>query len=77
MALAKRAAALHRQARALGLFVPDRELLACPGCGLTEDVDCNGCLISYIGNGPIEDTGLRFQKLHNGHYRCPACCEEQ
>jgi hypothetical protein len=29
-----------RQARALGMFVEDRELLEYPACGLWEDVTC-------------------------------------
>lgn len=38
---------LQKQAKALGIFVNDRELLACPGCGLLEDVASNGSLMTY------------------------------
>ena len=37
-ALATQIVALQKQARALGLFADDRELLTCAKCGLLEDV---------------------------------------
>lgn len=36
--IAEELAALQGQARALGIFPNDRELLDCPKCGLQEDV---------------------------------------
>jgi len=38
-ALAARLVEVHRQAKALGIFIHDRQLLNCPGCGLMVDVD--------------------------------------
>ena len=35
------------QARALGIFTDDRELLECPNCGLLEDVTAKGLLVTY------------------------------
>ncbi len=40
------------QARALGMFTDDRELLACPVCGLLEDVTVEGMLITYFKDSP-------------------------
>jgi len=37
---------LQKQAKALGLFVNDRELLACANCDLMEDVASTGLLIT-------------------------------
>jgi hypothetical protein len=36
-----------QQARALGIFTDDRELLECPSCGLLEDVTAEGLLVTY------------------------------
>jgi hypothetical protein len=33
---------VQEQARRLGLFPNDRDLLACPNCGLTEDALASG-----------------------------------
>jgi hypothetical protein len=44
--------ALQQQARTLGLFTDDRELLACPVCGLLEDVTSMGLLITYSKDSP-------------------------
>jgi len=38
---------IKQQARALGMFTDDRELLECPRCGLLEDVTAVGLLIAY------------------------------
>ena len=65
---------VQRQARALGIFVDDRELLTCPKCGLTEDVLSDGRLITFSGSrGP--DSGLRFIEptSADGRYTCPRC----
>lgn len=47
--LASRVVALQEQARALGLFPGDRELLECPKCGLMEDVKWRR--INYLPRG--------------------------
>lgn len=70
--LAKRLAALRRQAKALGLFADDRELLECP-CGLKEDVTCEGRNITCREPDLGKDTGLRFEEISADHFRCPAC----
>jgi predicted RNA-binding Zn-ribbon protein involved in translation (DUF1610 family) len=65
---------IERQARALGIFVDDRELLMCPKCGLTEDVLSGGRLVTFDGSsGP--DTGLRFIEPTSvdGQFTCPRC----
>ncbi len=72
-ALATQLAALQKQARALGLFAGDRELLACAKCGLLEDVTFSGYLITARPDAADEDTGLRFEELANRGFRCPAC----
>jgi predicted RNA-binding Zn-ribbon protein involved in translation (DUF1610 family) len=71
--LASRLAALQEQARSLGVFVDDRELLECPKCGLLEDVAMSGLLITYCPPDAAKDTGLRFKELSQGRFRCPAC----
>ena len=65
---------LQRQARALGLFVDDRELLTCPKCGLMEDVLSGGLLVTLYGSGG-PDTGLRFVEptSADGRFTCPRC----
>lgn len=72
-ALASEIATLQKQARELGLFANDRELLDCATCGLLEDVAFGGYLITYRSAGSNEDTGLRFEELADGSFRCPAC----
>ena len=69
--------ALQEQARRLGLFANDRELLECPSCGLTEDVLANGQLITNRDVGE-PDTGLRFIEptTEDGPFACPACGAE-
>jgi uncharacterized C2H2 Zn-finger protein len=71
--LASRLVALQEQARSLGLFPGDRELLECPKCGLMEDVKCGGEFITCHAATESEDTGLRFEKLAEGKFRCPSC----
>ena len=62
------------QARALGMFTDDRELLACPVCGLLEDVTVEGMLITYFKDSPQqEDSGLRFKEIDGTCFKCPAC----
>lgn len=71
--LAAKLAVLQRQAEALGIFTGARELLECPVCGLWEDVDIDGRLLTYRRNDPMEDSGFRFQPLDNGRFQCPVC----
>lgn len=71
--LAGQLVALQAEARALGLFANDRELLACPRCGLAEDVTCTGLLITCRLPALGEDTGLRFEEIKTGKFRCPQC----
>ena len=71
--LASRVVALQEQARSLGLFPGDRELIECPKCGLLEDVLIGGELITYHPDANGQDTGLRFDELAEGTFNCPAC----
>lgn len=64
---------LKARATALGVFTSDRELLACPGCGLVEDVTCDGLLITYMSSALERDSGLRFENTSSNLFRCPAC----
>ena len=64
---------LQSQATALGIFANDRELLACPGCGLQEDVAIDGRLITCRDQAPGIDTELRFAAHDNQSYCCPVC----
>ena len=70
--LASSLVAARDRARMAGVFVEDRELLECPGCGLMEDVECGGRLITCRAVGG-EDTGLRFAPVSEGTFRCPVC----
>jgi ribosomal protein S27AE len=71
--LARRLVAIQAEARGLGMFVDDRELLACRRCGLTEDVSFAGLLITSCLPVLGEDTGLRFEEITSGKFRCPKC----
>ena len=71
--LASRIVALQAKARALGLFMNDRELLECQKCGLLEDLTFSGQLITCRAPDFGQDTGLRFEKLFQDRFRCPAC----
>ncbi len=71
--LALRVAELQEQARSLGLFLGDRELLECPKCGLLEDVTIEGQLITCVPPAEGQDTGLRFEEMSPGRFRCSAC----
>jgi ribosomal protein S27AE len=65
---------LQSEAKRLGLFLADRELLSCGACGLAEDIVADGRLITYQGEPPGEDTGLRFDDLGDHvRFRCPLC----
>ena len=74
-ALATRLVSLQKQAKALGVFANDRELLECPRCGLIEDVTSIGRLITCREAALGEDTGLRFVQLAEDIFRCPSCAQ--
>lgn len=46
IALARQLEQVKHQARALGIFTNDRELLECSSCGLLEDVTAEGQLVT-------------------------------
>jgi hypothetical protein len=71
--LAARLFAMQEQARSLGLFTGDRELLECRKCGLLEDVTATGQLITCRLPALGRDTGLRFKELPKNRFRCPVC----
>lgn len=71
--IAKQLVALQAKARALGVFVDDRELLECPKCGLQEDVTFEGRLITCRPPALGMDTGLRFKEISKNRFRCPTC----
>lgn len=72
--MASRIVELQKTARGLGIFVDDRELLACSKCGLMEDVLFDGRLVTCREAGGT-DTGLRFtgQPRADGRFTCPEC----
>ena len=74
-ALARELVDVQREARALGLFAEDRDLLACPTCGLMEDVLAGGLLVTYQDGRPRRDTGLRFADPASpgAPFTCPLC----
>ena len=62
------------QARALGIFTDDRELLECPNCGLLEDVTAKGLLVTYPKDSvDLKDCGLRFCPVDETRFACPKC----
>jgi len=71
--LASRLVVVQEQARALGIFTGDRELIECQKCGLLEDVIVTGQLITCRSAAHGRDTGLRFEELSQNRFRCPAC----
>jgi len=65
---------IKAQARALGIFTDDRELLECPSCGLLEDVTPEGLLVTYPKDRvDLEDCGLRFEQVSETSFACPSC----
>jgi len=65
---------IQKQAKALGIFVNDRELLECAGCDLVEDVGFDGSLMTYHRESDdMTDSGLRFEEMDEEKYRCPVC----
>jgi len=75
LGLARQVKELQERAKALGMFVEDRDLLSCPQCGLEEDVTFQGLLIVSKASAPEVDTGLRFSEVDAAkhQFRCPAC----
>jgi len=72
--LAAELQALKQQAKDLGIFTNDRELLQCPKCGLRESVAFDGALLTCRGNALTVDTGLRFPEPDaEGKRICPGC----
>ena len=65
--------ALEAQGAAFGLAPTMRELLRCPKCGLMENALCDGTLAVHYEDEPAKDTGLRFERLTNKKFLCPAC----
>ncbi len=67
-------AELKKQAKALGMFTDDRELLECEECGLYEDVTSKGLLITEFRDSCGKDTGLRFIETEDSNiFICPKC----
>jgi predicted RNA-binding Zn-ribbon protein involved in translation (DUF1610 family) len=74
IALARQLEQVKVQARALGIFANDRELLECPNCGLLEDVTATGLLVTYSKDSvDLQDCGLRFRPVDNTRFACPKC----
>lgn len=71
--LAAELTSLKAEAKALGVFTNERELLTCPQCGLVEDVTSDGLLITSRPSVFGHDTGLRFEEIADHRFRCPAC----
>ncbi len=72
--LCRELAKVKAQARALGIFTDDRELLECPNCGLLEDVTADGMLVTYPKDSvDLKDCGLRFRPVDKTHFACPKC----
>jgi len=73
-ALARQLEQVKRQARSLGIFTDDRELLECPSCGLLEDVTTEGLLVTYSRRSRSrKDCGLRFSQVDDTSFQCPSC----
>ncbi len=66
---------LKEEAKKLGIFTDDRELIECPKCGLMEDVAIGGRLFTVFKNAPNKDTGLEFKELgkEGNRLSCPNC----
>ena len=72
--LSRKLAKVKAQARALGIFTDDRELLECPNCGLLEDVTAKGLLVTYPKDSvDLKDCGLRFSPVDDTSFQCPSC----
>jgi len=65
---------LKKQAQTLGIFTGDRELLACPACGLKENVAFDGALFTCRDAALDVDSGMRFPEPDDdGVSCCPGC----
>lgn len=75
--LVKELIKIKEEAKILGIFTDDRELLECPSCGLMEDVDVNGRLFTVFKNEPYKDTGLNFKEVGNkgDRFSCSNCSQ--
>ena len=71
--LGKRLREIQDEVVAAGLAPHHRDLLKCPSCGLYEDALFDETLIVPPEPGSHEDTGLRFEKIRKGVFRCPSC----
>ncbi len=73
--LARAIVKIKAEAKKLGLFAEDRDTIACPRCGLEEDVACGGKLLVTAPANREIDTGLRFTlvKKDGDMWRCPGC----
>ena len=72
--LSRKLGKIKAQARALGIFTDDRELLECPNCGLLEDVTAKGLLVTYPKDSvDLKDCGLRFSRVDENCFQCPSC----
>ena len=72
--LSRKLAKVKAQARMLGIFTDDRELLECPNCGLLEDVTAKGLLVIYPKDSvDLKDCGLRFSPVDDTSFQCPSC----
>ena len=73
--IARRLGDLQTQARALGSFTNERDLLTCPTCGFMGDVLVDGRLVPYHEESNRENTGLRFSESapETGLFACPEC----
>ena len=74
IALVRQLEQVKAQARRIGIFTDDRELLECPICGLREDVMANGLLATYSRRSRSrKDCGLRFSQVDENCFQCPSC----
>jgi hypothetical protein len=64
---------LNLKLTTLGGFDHSRQLLNCPACGLFEDVNDKGMLMTAESDYPEDDTGLHFTKVNEGEWECPDC----
>lgn len=65
---------IRQQAKAMGIFTGEREILECKNCGLKEDVTFEGVLVTYFGEEFEKDTGLRLIETENENiFICPNC----
>lgn len=73
--LARALIKIKAEAKKLGLFAEDRDIIACPQCGLEEDVASGGKLLVTTPADRGRDTGLRFTLVAKGGdlWLCPGC----